>query len=78
MPKIKTKSGAKKRFKVTGTGKGPLCPVAQAPRHDQAHQKTNPPVARHQRAVQDPWRQNQSTFCETADPRPRSPASCGG
>ncbi len=62
MPKIKTKSGAKKRFKVTGDRQGPLRAVAQAPRHDQAHQEADPPVARHQRAVQDRRRQHQKVL----------------
>ena len=39
MPKMKTKSSAKKRFKVTATGKVIVRPGWQAPRHDQAHQK---------------------------------------
>ena len=38
MPKIKTKSGAKKRFKITGTGKVLYAQRRQAPRHDQADQ----------------------------------------
>ena len=59
MPKIKTKSGAKKRFKVTGDREGAVSQSAQAPRHDQADQEADPPIARHQRAVQDRWRQHQ-------------------
>ena len=36
MPKMKTKSGAKKRFKFTANGKIKTRPGRQAPRHDQA------------------------------------------
>ena len=39
MPKLKTKSGAKKRFKITGTGKVDVRPGRQAPRDDQADDK---------------------------------------
>ena len=39
MPKIKTKSGAKKRFKVTATGKVLYAQSRQTPRHDQTHKK---------------------------------------
>ena len=59
MPKIKTKSGAKKRFKITGTGKVVAAHRGQASRHDQADQEADPPAARHRRAVQDRRRQHQ-------------------
>ena len=62
MPKIKTKSGAKKRFKMTGTGKVLYAQSRQAPRHDQADQEADPPAARHQRAVQDRRRQHQEVL----------------
>ena len=55
MPKLKTKSGAKKRFKVTATGKSPR---RQAPRHDQADQEADSSASRHPRAVQDRRRQH--------------------
>ena len=46
MPKMKTKSGAKKRFKITGTGKVIYAAARQAPRHDQADQEADPPALR--------------------------------
>ena len=46
MPKMKTKSGAKKRFKMTGSGKVKAA-AGQAPRHDQAHREVHSPGARH-------------------------------
>src|SRR5881227_2893947 len=58
MPKLKTKSGAKKRFKVTATGKV-MHAQRGKPRHDQADQEADPPAPRHPRAVQDRWRQRQ-------------------
>ncbi len=39
MPKMKTKSAAKKRFKITATGKVQVGRGRQAPRHDQASNK---------------------------------------
>ncbi len=62
MPKLKTKSGAKKRFKITGSGKGGLRPEWQAPRHDQAHQQADPEPARHHGPVQDRRRQRQEVL----------------
>ncbi len=62
MPKLKTKSGAKKRFKITGYRQGALCPARQAPRHDQADQQADPQPARHQRAVQERRRQYHQVF----------------
>jgi len=59
MPKLKTKSGAKKRFKVTATGKVNGRPARQAPRHDQADEEADSSAPRHARAVQDRWRQHQ-------------------
>ena len=59
MPKLKTKSGAKKRFKVTATGKVMAGPRRQAPRHDQADQEADSSASRHPRAVQDRRRQHQ-------------------
>ena len=47
MPKMKTKSGAKKRFKMTGTGKVKAAGPGQAPRHDQAHGQVRAQGARH-------------------------------
>ena len=41
MPKLKTKSGAKKRFKITGTGKVNTS-SRQTPRHDQADHQDDP------------------------------------
>ena len=35
MPKMKTKSGVKKRFKITGSGKTCRWASREAPRHDQ-------------------------------------------
>ena len=70
MPKIKTKSGAKKRFKMTGTGKVLYRAVPQAPRHDQADQEADPPAARHQASCSRPTATtSRSTFCRTADGR---------
>jgi len=40
MPKLKTKSGAKKRFKITASGKVKYAPARQAPRHDQAQPRS--------------------------------------
>ena len=62
MPKLKTKSGAKKRFKITGTGKVLYAQPRQAPRHDQADQQADPPAARHRRPVQDRRRQHQEVL----------------
>jgi large subunit ribosomal protein L35 len=56
MPKLKTKSGAKKRFKVTAGGK---VLYQQSHKRHGMDQKANPPVARHLRAVQDRRRQDQ-------------------
>ena len=47
MPKLKTKSGAKKRFKLTGTGKVVYAQRGKQPRHDQAHAQADPRSARH-------------------------------
>ena len=57
MPKMKTKSGAKKRFKVTAHRQGAVCPARQAPRHDQAHQQADPQSSRDPGPVQVRWRQ---------------------
>ncbi|MGY4341702.1 ribosomal protein L35 [Bradyrhizobium sp. LM2.9] len=62
MPKLKTKSGAKKRFKVTATGKSDVRPSRQTSRHDQADEEADPSASRHQRAVQDRWRQRQEVL----------------
>jgi large subunit ribosomal protein L35 len=39
MPKLKTKSGAKKRFKISSTGKVISAQAGKTPRHDQADQE---------------------------------------
>ena len=59
MPKLKTKSGAKKRFKITGTGKVVYAQQRQAPRHDQAHEQADPQPSRHDVPVQDGRRQRE-------------------
>jgi len=69
MPKLKTKSGAKKRFKITGTGKVVYAHAA-SPRHDQTHHQADPQSAWHERVVQDRRRQRQEFFLRTADPLP--------
>src|SRR4029077_17933225 len=43
-------------------GQGPLCSFGQAPRHDQAHEEADSPVARHLRPVQDRRRENQKVL----------------
>jgi Xaa-Pro dipeptidase len=47
MPKMKTKSAAKKRFKITGDRQGSVRRRRQAPRHDQAFQQVHPRRPRH-------------------------------
>jgi ribosomal protein L35 len=51
MPKLKTKSGAKKRFKITGTGK---VKYAQAGKRHGMIKRTNKQI-RNLRPVQDGW-----------------------
>ena len=68
MPKLKTKSGAKKRFKITGHRQGALRPGAASARDDQADQQADPQPARHRRPVQDRRRTtSRSTSCRTAE-----------
>ena len=58
MPKLKTKSSAKKRFKITATGK--VLYTQRGKRHGMI-KRTNkqiPEFARHRRAVQKRWRQD--------------------
>ncbi len=68
MPKMKTKSGAKKRFKITGTGKVLYAQSRQAPRHDQADQRSRsascaaPPSCSRPTATT-----SRNTFCPTAE-----------
>jgi large subunit ribosomal protein L35 len=58
MPKLKTKSGAKKRFKVTATGK--VMAAQRGKRHGMIKRtKKQIRQLRHPRAVQDRWRQHQ-------------------
>ena len=47
MPKMKTKSGAKKRFKFTANGHVKVAAGGQTPRHDQADDEVHPQGARH-------------------------------
>ena len=51
MPKMKTKSSAKKRFKVTGTGKVVAAQGRQAARDDQADEQVHPQRTGHDRSV---------------------------
>ena len=76
MPKIKTKSGAKKRFKVTGGGK--VLYAQSGKRHGMIKriEEANPPASRHQRAVQDRRRQHQEIlFAERLKPGRSRPSS---
>jgi len=59
MPKLKTKSGAKKRFKVTATGK--VLHAQRGKRHGmiKADEEADQTAPRHPRAVQDRRRQHQ-------------------
>ena len=57
MPKLKTKSGAKKRFKVTATGK--VMHAQRGKRHGMIKRTSAP---RHPRAVQDRRRQHQEVL----------------
>ena len=59
MPKLKTKSGAKKRFKITAQGKVKY--QQSGKRHGMIKRttKTDSRASRHPRAVQDRWRQHQ-------------------
>lgn len=52
MPKMKTKSSCKKRFKVTAKGRVVAGQSRQAPRHDQTHQQVHPQRAWHHDALQ--------------------------
>ena len=58
MPKLKTKSGAKKRFKVTATGK--VMAAHAGKRHGMIKwtKKQDSSASRHPRAVQDRRRQH--------------------
>ena len=61
MPKLKTKSGAKKRFKVTATGK--VVAAQRGKRHGMIKRtKKQIRQLRHPRAVQDRRRQHQEIF----------------
>ncbi len=68
MPKLKTKSGAKKRFKVTGTGK---VMAAHAGKRHGMIKRTKKQIRQLRgtpRAVQDRRRQHQAVlFCQTPD-----------
>ena len=59
MPKLKTKSGAKKRFKITGTGK--VVYAQRGKRHGMIKRtrQADPRSARHVDSVQDRRRQGQ-------------------
>ena len=78
MPKIKTKSGAKKRFKVTGSGK---VLYAQSRKRHGMIKRTKKQIRqlrRHQRAVQDRRRQHQKIlFAERLTPARDLPAGGG-
>ena len=72
MPKLKTKSGAKKQFKVTGTGK---VLYAQSGKRHGMIKRTTKQIRDHRgtrRAVQDGWRPDQEILVaerlETAQP----------
>ena len=84
MPKLKTKSGAKKRFKFTATGKIKHGQARQAPRHDQAsNEQIRTPAGHHgalrlrnpARQALDAVRLRRDTRCHEhpAQSRPRSP-----
>ena len=51
MPKLKTKSGAKKRFKMTATGKIKAGTGGQAARHDQADREVRAQCTRLRRSL---------------------------
>ena len=59
MPKLKTKSGAKKRFKVTASGKVKYAQRGKRHGMIKRTKKQIRQLARHQRAVQDRRRQHQ-------------------
>ena len=77
MPKLKTKTGAKKRFKITGTGK-----VIYAQRGKQhgmikRDEEADPQSARHGGLVQDRRRQRQEVLpAERLSPFSRSFERC--
>ena len=84
MPKLKTKSGAKKRFKVTATGK--VMHAQRGKRHGMIKRtkKQNSSAPRHPRAVQDRRRQRQEVLLaerlialafRSSRPRPRGDPS---
>ena len=51
MPKLKTKSSAKKRFKVTATGKGNDGPSRKKARYDKKNKFTNKKIKRNNHDV---------------------------
>ena len=59
MPKLKTKSGAKKRFKITGTGKVMFQQSGKRHGMIKRSDEADPRASRHQDAVQDRRRQHQ-------------------
>ena len=74
MPKLKTKSGAKKRFKITATGKVKYQQTGKRHGMIKRTTKTDPRTSRHQRAVQDRRRQRQEVLAAerlTGSRRPR-------
>ena len=72
MPKMKTKSGAKKRFKMTATGKVKC--QAQRKRHGmiQAHDQVHPERARHHGALDEDAKIVKKNSCPTPVERPQA------
>ena len=62
MPKLKTKSGAKKRLKITGTGKVVYAQSGKRYGMIKADHQADPQQARHRDPVQDRRRQHQEVL----------------